>query len=137
MERSIRKRAVSYLRAAKIEMGNFDSLIRQKAAIEEYCSKNNIELVNVFWDVSSGSHFNRKGWEELEAYLSNNLGRVQLLISVDASRIGRNFALFASEEQRFKEQYDVDFCFCVGSSEFRDLATEQFLRVCNQPPKSN
>jgi hypothetical protein len=97
----------------------------------------NIELVNVFWDVSSGSHFNRKVWEELEAYLSNNLGRVQLLISVDASRIGRNFALFASEEQRFKEQYDVDFCFCVGSSEFRDLATEQFLRVCNQPPKSN
>ncbi|HMR81832.1 recombinase family protein [Chitinophaga pollutisoli] len=138
MERSIRKRAVSYLRAAKIEMGNFDSLIRQKATIKEYCLKNNIELVNVFWDVSSGNNFNRKGWKELEVYLSNNLGRAQLLISVDSSRIGRNYALFATEQERFKGLYDVDFCFCADRSKLQDLTTEQlFGRLFSQPIKGN
>lgn len=121
----MKKRAVSYLRAARIEMGDFDSLVRQKAVIEAYCSNNDIELVNVFWDVASGSNFNRKGWKELEVYLSNHPGYAQLLISADPSRIGRNFALFIMEEKRFKEQYNITFLCAAGRSEFQELLSEK------------
>ena len=121
---SSNKQAVPYLRTARVDMGDFSSLVRQKELIEEYCSENNIEIKNVFWDVASGTHFNRNGWKELEDYLSHNSGNIHFVISVNPSRVGRNFELFLSEEKRFQEKYNVAFCYCDKSQDKQSMLAQ-------------
>ncbi|MCY1534118.1 hypothetical protein D9M68_694770 [compost metagenome] len=101
-------KAIAYIRTAtndqdyQLEAGSFP----QDKTIENYCYVNNIELVQPFHDVGvSGSDFKRKGWKELENFLSFNL--VDLLIVTDYDRIGRDISSVKAKIAEIEQRHNI------------------------------
>lgn len=81
-------KAIGYKRLSQQEQSNF-SLEGQDRAIREYCTRNNLTLVNIFEDNGENSYtFDRKAFTLLERELKG----VQYLVVYHLDRFSRNMA---------------------------------------------
>lgn len=101
-------KAIAYIRMASIdqpnhfEAGNFP----QEKTIKNYCYINDITLLNAFYDIAvSGSDFHRKGWIEMEQFLTGT--KVDLLIVTEYDRIGRDLPLVREKIADIQRKYNT------------------------------
>lgn len=70
------KKAILYTRADRSEVADpKDSIAGQEKELQEYCQKNNIEVLDVYRDFGSGSNFSRPEFAKL--YLGIVSGKIQ------------------------------------------------------------
>lgn len=103
-------RAIAYVRMASqeqvdhYEIGNFP----QDKTIKNYCYLNNIILLETFCDIGvSSSNFDRKGWSEMEEFLSQCA--VDLVIVTDYDRIGRDKQQVLTKMAEIEGNYGPSF----------------------------
>ena len=92
--------AVGYVRYASAAIEDKQRVANdpQGTVIKTYCNANNIELLEIFYDIGvSGSDFERSGWKDMEEYISGRKGEVAYLIVKDYHRIGRNVIAVAQK----------------------------------------
>jgi site-specific DNA recombinase len=84
------KRAVGYVRVSSDMQIDNTSIEMQIEKIKDYCKLYNIELANVFVDEGlSGSNTDRKGYNEMIEYISNQENSINALIVYKADRLHR------------------------------------------------
>ncbi|MBQ6380725.1 MAG: recombinase family protein [Clostridia bacterium] len=91
--RTAAKLADIYLRLSVEEAknGESESIKNQRSIIQQYCSDNGITIVREFIDDGfSGSNFERPGFKSLLDHIKTGL--VNMVITKDLSRLGRNMA---------------------------------------------
>lgn len=82
--------AIGYVRISTKDQSKY-SLDYQKSSIKEYCTRNSLELLNLFEDDGESSFtFDRPDWIALEAFIKKHKGKVQFLIVMDHDRFSRN-----------------------------------------------
>ncbi|WP_341834850.1 recombinase family protein [Chitinophaga pollutisoli] len=82
--------AIGYVRISTKDQSKY-SLDYQKNSIRDYCTRNKLELVNLFEDDGESSYtFDRPDWIALEDFIKNHKGKVQYLIVMDHDRFSRN-----------------------------------------------
>ncbi len=77
----MKTKAVLYLRCAVLENKPSNAILMQEKTLEDFCRKENFEIVNRFADVCSGSHFRRKEWQNLLKYVELNKSIDVILIT--------------------------------------------------------
>lgn len=93
---------MDYLRLSDEEAnaGESSSITNQRKIIKSYCEQNGIILVREFVDDGwSGGNFERPGFQEMLRLLER--GQVNLVITKDLSRLGRNMR----ESSYYAEEY--------------------------------
>ncbi|HTJ11342.1 MAG TPA: recombinase family protein [Dinghuibacter sp.] len=82
--------AIGYLRLSMRDQSRY-SLEYQESSINEYCKRNNIELLAVFKDNGQSSYnFDRPNYIALENFIKKHKGGVNYLIVMDHDRFSRN-----------------------------------------------
>lgn len=83
-------KVIGYARISTEEQSNF-SIDNQIEAIEDYCNKNNWELVDIFIDDGqSAKSFDRISWRKLETYLAKSYQEIDYLVVYKFDRFSRN-----------------------------------------------
>lgn len=84
-------KAIAYARYTAADQLNQISIHNpQEEIIRSYCAENNIELLEVFYDIGSGLNFQRPGWESLIAFLTEHRNEINFLVVSSSDRISRN-----------------------------------------------
>ncbi|MCX6180546.1 MAG: recombinase family protein [Bacteroidetes bacterium] len=85
-------RAIPYTRVSTDEQNNGYSPKDQKVRLEQYCEKNNIEVVKMFHDDESGKTFDRPEWKNIMELIKKERGMIDLLLFIKWDRFSRNVA---------------------------------------------
>lgn len=102
-------KVIGYARISTEEQSNF-SISNQVEAIEDYCNRNNYELLDVFIDEGqSAKSFDRANWKELQKFLAKNYKDVDALIVYKFDRFSRNLpeALDVIQKLELKQKIRV------------------------------
>lgn len=94
MQDSTMYRAGLYLRLSKDDDLNGESLSigTQRSILVDYCQENQIEIYKIYVDDGyTGMNFSRPGFQELLQDVE--LGNINMVITKDLSRLGRNYIL--------------------------------------------
>jgi len=85
------KRALAYVRISSQRQINGESPETQKAAIKEYAAKNDIEVVDTFYDeAKSGKNIEREELQKLLAYALKHKGQIDHVIVYKMNRASRD-----------------------------------------------
>lgn len=84
------KRAAIMSRVSSDEQAKGYSLGVQTEALENYCLRNNIEVVYAFTEDHSAKSFERPAFKEFLEYLKNNKGNIDLFLFTSWDRFSRN-----------------------------------------------
>ncbi|MDL2231984.1 recombinase family protein [Ruminococcaceae bacterium OttesenSCG-928-L11] len=88
--------------------GESNSIINQKAILEDYAKKNGFTNLRHFWDDGvSGTTFERKWWKAMIAEIE--AGNVATVICKDMSRVGRDYLQVGFYTEVFMRQHGVRF----------------------------
>ncbi len=102
-------RAIGYRRLSDKDQSKY-SLAHQDEAIKNYCSRNGLELINMFTDNGECSDtFDRADYRALEAFIKKNKGEAGYLIVMHHDRFSRNLpeALMKIDELESKYRIKV------------------------------
>jgi site-specific DNA recombinase len=94
------KIAVLYCRVACDDKNFKYRLEYQELELRNYCIDNNINVIDCFSEIFSGSNFNRPQWKALISYIRNNPGLIDLLLIHSWDRFSRNISEALSEMDR-------------------------------------
>lgn len=96
------KTCIAYCRVSTIMQEEKESLDTQMEGVHNFCKKNNLKLIQIFSDVSSGGNRNRKGFIEAQRYIENY--PIDYFVSYDVSRIARDTFAFLKIFQQLSEK---------------------------------
>lgn len=83
--------AIGYCRISTVDQSAY-SLDNQRRSINEYCTKNDLDLLNIFVDNGESSYtFDRPDFIKLEDFIKQNKS-VKYLVIFDHDRFSRNLA---------------------------------------------
>lgn len=104
------KKAISYKRVAVDTLrSSHNSIYHQELAIQVYCRNNEINILQSFEEVGSGSTIDhRPEWKALEAFLQQHNGNIDLLIVTNLDRISRNFFLLQEKLLELQTKYGIE-----------------------------
>jgi site-specific DNA recombinase len=101
------KIVVGYARISNEDQSHF-SISGQQQEFENYCNKNNYDLVKVFTDEGqSAKDFERKEWKELEKFLKANHKNIDYLLVMKYDRFSRNVQQALNVITRLEEVYKI------------------------------
>lgn len=101
--------AIGYMRISVRDQSRY-SLEYQERSIREYCSRNNLNLTELFKDNGESSYtFDRPDYKAVETFIKKNKGQNQYFIIMDHDRFSRNLseALVKINELESKFQIKV------------------------------
>ncbi len=102
--------AFAYLRLSNEERnaGESSSISSQRLLIEQYCQRNNINLVRVFADDGwSGGNFDRPDFKEMIKQLLE--GKANMVITKDLSRLGRDMVEASYYAEQFFPEHNIHY----------------------------
>ncbi len=118
--------------------GDSDSIVNQKAILTKYAEENGFKNIQVFVDDGySGVSFNRPAFQELLSLVET--GKVEIIITKDLSRLGRNYIevgnytefIFPRNNVRYiaiNDQFDSLYQDGNELAPFKNLFNEWFAR---------
>lgn len=88
--------------------GESSSITNQRSIVQQYCQDNGITIVREFVDDGySGSNFDRPGFKSLLAHIKTGL--VNMVITKDLSRLGRDMAESSHYAETFFPENDIHY----------------------------
>jgi site-specific DNA recombinase len=112
--------AIGYLRLSMRDQSRY-SLEYQESSINEYCKRNNIELLAVFKDNGQSSYnFDRQNYIALESFIKKHKGGVNYLIVMDHDRFSRNLPEALMKIKSLENRFKIKV---VATNESPDLDT--------------
>lgn len=101
------KKSVSYYRISTQDQSRY-SLSGQKEAIENYCLKNDIQILSAFEENGeSAKNFNRTSWLQLEAFIKSRHKEIDYLIVYKYDRFSRNLTEALSMIDKLEKKYNI------------------------------
>jgi len=126
--------------------GTSNSIINQQKILEDYAAKNGFINVRIFADDGwSGTRWDRPAWQELIAEIE--AGNVQILLTKDMSRVGRDYLQVGFYTEVMFRKHNVRFI-AVGNNidsnnqestefaPFLNLMSEWYARDCSRKVKT-
>lgn len=102
------KIAIGYIRISNKDQSNF-SLDGQHKFITDYCTRNNISLLQVYRDNGqSAKNFDRAEWKELSAFISKNYKQVNMLLVPKYDRFSRNMLEALQTIELIEKKYSIE-----------------------------
>jgi site-specific DNA recombinase len=83
-------KAILYIRQATADQTGHNTLNSQEAMLKNYCAIHNIEVVEVYRDICSGSNFDRPAFNKLFSFLEQNKEAANLLLFTTWDRFTRS-----------------------------------------------
>jgi len=84
------KKALLYGRSATDDSQSRSSLEQQEYKLRQYCLEENIQVIEFYGDICSGSNFQRPQWKHMMEYVKDHPSVVELILFVDFNRFSRN-----------------------------------------------
>ena len=112
--------AIGYLRLSMRDQSRY-SLEYQESSINEYCKRNNIELLAIFKDNGQSSYnFDRPNYIALESFIKKHKGGVNYLIVMDHDRFSRNLPEALMKIKSLENKFKIKV---IATNESPDLDT--------------
>ena len=135
------KQAVAYCRVSTLEQANEDKfgIESQKKIINDYCSKNSIEITDWFVDTISGAKDNRPEFNRLLSGAIKN-PPIEMVVVAKTDRIARDINLFYAYKLELIKR-DIKLVSATESINTGDAVTsmilENFLAVIAEVEREN
>src|SRR5690554_3364084 len=103
----MKKKVIGYARISTEDQSHFP-IDGQIEEFEEYCFRNNYELLHIFTDEGqSAKDFERREWRQLEKYLKINHKEVDYLLVMKYDRFSRNVQQALNVIAQLEEEYNI------------------------------
>lgn len=101
------KKAIGYIRISTKDQSTY-SLSGQRSEIMSYCSRQDIQLLDVFEDDGqSAKNFDRVSWQQLERYVDMHHKKIDYLIVYKYDRFSRNLTEALATIDKLEKKYKI------------------------------
>jgi site-specific DNA recombinase len=112
--------AIGYMRISVRDQSRY-SLEYQERSIREYCSRNHLNLTELFKDNGESSYtFDRPDYKAVEAFIKKNKGQNQYFIIMDHDRFSRNLSEALVKINELESKYQIKV---LATNEALDIDT--------------
>lgn len=113
--------AIGYRRLSERDQSKY-SLEYQNSSINEYCKRNNLNLIGLYTDNGESSYtFDRPDYQALELFIKKHKGHARYLIIMDHDRFSRNLSEALTKINELEDRFGIKV---LATNEPLDLDTD-------------